>query len=126
MQLENEPANTPRAMVSDPGIGVMVKFWAGAGCVTVNVCEVEAGAYMALPACEAVMVQLPAPAILAVVLETVQMPVSEAVAAKVTVPPGAVALSASCAPTNCWPMDVQVIVWVCRFTVKVCEVDTGE
>ncbi len=45
--------------------------------LTVKLCEAVAGAYVLLPACEAVMLQVPAATNVAVFPETVQTPVVE-------------------------------------------------
>ncbi len=72
-----------------------------------------------MPACEAVSIHVPAAIGVAVLPATVQMPVVEE--AKLTVSPElAVALRLSGAPTVCAAMALNVIVWPCAFTTKLC------
>ena len=75
---------------------------------TATICEIAAAAYVALPACEAVIVQLPAVDILAVVPEMLQTLLGEEV--KVTGSPElAVALSGTDAPATCPAVNLQEI-----------------
>jgi len=92
---------------------------------TVKLCGTEAAAaYVVLPACAAVMVQVPPVTSVAVLPDTVQTPVVKEVYATAK-PELAVAVRASVPPAVCAAIVPNVMVCVFRFTVKLCSTEAA-